>query len=98
MTNCTLAQWLNGTVCTNCTPCASPLVTARPCGPLADTACRLCTMGFEAVDDACVPEVEMQETHKAYLFILLAAEVLVCACAARWWRRHDAHYMRLARI
>ncbi len=98
MINCTLSQWLNATVCANCTACPSPLVTALPCSQFADSACRLCTMGFDPVDNECVPAVEMHETHNAYLFILLAAEVLVCACAARWWRRHNAHYMRLACI
>ena len=87
--NCTATQWLNKTTCANCTVCSSPSVTALQCTPFADTACRLCTPGFEAIDDACSIAAENTEAQEFALFVLVVLEILMCACTLRWWKRHS---------
>jgi hypothetical protein len=54
--------------------------------------------GFEAVNDTCVIISDMQDAHSVVLFLLVVAEILVCACAVSWWKKHNVHYMRLAHI
>ena len=85
---CNASQWLNGSACANCSACASPNVTAIACTRLADAVCRMCTSGFVAVDDACVPEPEHTETHQLLMFFIIVVEILVCACSMRCVRKN----------
>ena len=93
--NCTAQQWLNASACANCSTCSPPLVTAIPCRAAADTVCRTCLAGLAAVNDTCVVPQSSDDLRNVALFMLAVMEILVCACAWRWWARQRADYQRV---
>lgn len=84
---CALGTWsrMGAHGCTPCTQCPEGSFRIAPCAPEHDTECHRCMGGFVPRNDSCVVQDE-EDDYGVALFLILVAEILLCATFCRWWK------------